>query len=304
MSQTTAETPTINKLNRSSYPEKKVKLYDDLQNLARSYNVIALSKMTKVRSAQLMSIRKKFRNDIKILTIKNKVAQRSFEKIFDDVKGLEFLNHELEGQCALMFTNISPFKLNLTFDKNKIFLAAKGGDIAPNELVIPAGNTGINPGPVLSEFKESKVPTKIDQGTIWVSKDTVVAKPGDVISQKLAALLSKLNIKPIEAGIAVNFAISEGLEFKEKDLKIVIEEYVQEIVRSFQEALALSVEAAYFSKETMPLILIKAKQHAVSLSSESGYISPDTAELVIAKANSIATSLSQQLDSKGYKVNS
>ena len=305
MSQTTtAETPTINKLNRSSYPEKKVKLYDDLQNLARSYNVIALSKMTKVRSAQLMSIRKKFRNDIKILTIKNKVAQRSFEKIFDDVKGLEFLNHELEGQCALMFTNISPFKLNLTFDKNKIFLAAKGGDIAPNELVIPAGNTGINPGPVLSEFKESKVPTKIDQGTIWVSKDTVVAKPGDVISQKLAALLSKLNIKPIEAGIAVNFAISEGLEFKEKDLKIVIEEYIQDLVRSFQEALALSVEAAYFSKETMPLILIKAKQHAISLSSESGYISPDTAELVISKANSIATSLSQQLDSKGYKVNS
>lgn len=303
MSQTTAEAPTINKLNRSSYPEKKVKLYDDLQNLAKSYNVIALSKMTKVRSAQLMSIRKKFRNDIKILTIKNKVAQRSFEKIFDDVKGLEFLNHELEGQCALMFTNISPFKLNLTFDKNKIFLAAKGGDIAPNELVIPAGNTGINPGPVLSEFKESKVPTRIDQGTIWVSKDTVVAKPGDVISQKLAALLSKLNIKPIEAGIAVNFAISEGLEFKEKDLKIVIEEYVQDLVRSYQEALALSVEAAYFSKETMPLILIKAKQHAVSLSSESGYISPDTAELVISKANSIATSLSQQLDSKGYKVN-
>jgi large subunit ribosomal protein L10 len=304
MSQTTAETPTINKLNRSSYPEKKVKLYDDLQNLARSYNVIALSKMTKVRSAQLMSIRKKFRNDIKILTIKNKVAQRSFEKIFDDVKGLEFLNHELEGQCALMFTNISPFKLNLTFDKNKIFLAAKGGDIAPNELVIPSGNTGINPGPVLSEFKESKVPTKIDQGTIWVSKDTVVAKPGDVISQKLAALLSKLNIKPIEAGIAVNFAISEGLEFKEKDLKIVIEEYVQDLVRSYQEALALSVEAAYFSKETMPLILIKAKQHALSLSSESGYMSPDTVELVISKANSIATSLSHQLDSKGYKVNS
>lgn len=303
MSQTTAETSTINKLNRSTYPEKKVKLYDDLQNLAKSYNVIALSKMTKVRSAQLMSIRKKFRNDIKILTIKNKVAQRSFEKIFDDVKGLEFLNHELEGQCALMFTNISPFKLNLTFDKNKIFLAAKGGDIAPNELVIPAGNTGINPGPVLSEFKESKVPTKIDQGTIWVSKDTVVAKPGDVISQKLAALLSKLNIKPIEAGIAVNFAISEGLEFKEKDLKIVIEEYVQDLVRSYQEALALSVEAAYFSKETMPLILIKAKQHAISLSSESGYISPDTAELVISKANSIATILSQQLDSKGYKVN-
>ncbi len=299
MSQTTA---TVKKVNRTSYPRKKIKLYEDLQTLAKSYNVIALSKMTKVRSAQLMAVRKKFRNEIKIITIKNKVAQRSFEKIFNDVKGLEFLNKELEGQCALMFTNINPFKLNLTFDKNKIFLAAKGGDIAPNDLVIPAGNTGINPGPVLSEFKESKVPTKIDQGTIWVSKDTVVAKTGDSISQKLAALLSKLDIKPIEAGIAVNYAIAEGLEFKEKDLKIILQDYIQEIVKSYQEALTLSVEAVYFNKESLPLILLKAKQHAISLATESGYLSPDTTELVIAKANSIADNLSRQLELKGYKA--
>jgi len=307
MSQVTTRTATTNptkRLNRTSYPEKKVKLFQDLQTLAKSYNVIALSKMTKVRSAQLMSIRKKFRKEIKIIIIKNKVAQRSFEKIFDDVKGLEFLNNELEGQCALMFTNISPFKLNLTFDKNKIFLGAKGGDIAPNELVIPAGNTGINPGPVLSEFKESKVPTKIDQGTIWVSKDTIVAKTGIVISQKLAALLSKLDIKPIEAGIAVNFAISEGLEFKEKDLKIIIEDYIQELVKSYQEALVLSVEAVYFNKESLPLILLKAKQQAISLSTESGYLSSETTELVISKANSIAGSLSRQLDTKGYTATS
>jgi large subunit ribosomal protein L10 len=293
---------TIKKVKRSSYPQKKVELYDNLQRLAKSYNVIALCRMTKVRSAQLMSIRKKFRNEIKIITIKNKVAQRSFEKIFNDVDGLEFLNKELEGQCALMFTNLNPFKLNLTFDKNKIFLPAKGGDIAPNELVVPAGNTGINPGPVLSEFKESKVPTKIDQGTIWVTKDTVVAKTGDVISQKLAALLSKLDIKPIEAGIAVNYAVSEGLEFKEKDLKINLEEHIQEIIKSFQNALSLAVEAVYLNKESLPFILSKAKQHAISLSVESAYLSPDTTELVISKAGLMAESLSRLLVSKGYKT--
>jgi large subunit ribosomal protein L10 len=260
--------------------------------------------MTKVRSAQLMAIRKKFKNEIRILTIKNKVAQRAFEKIFGDVKGLELLNKELEGQCALMFTNISPFKMNLTFDKNKIFMAAKGGDIAPNELVIPAGNTGLNPGPVLSEFKESNVPTKIDQGTIWVSKDTVVAKPGDVISQKLAALLSKLDVKPIEAGVSVNYAISEGLEFRDKDLKIVIQDYVDEIVKSFQEALSLTVEAVYFTKESVPLLLMKAKQHGISLSTESGYITPETLSLVLSKANAVAGNLSQQLGSKGYSASS
>ena len=295
-----SQTTVVNKLGRTSYPERKVALYENLQNLAKSYNVIALCRMTKVRSAQLMAIRKKFKNEIKILTIKNKVAQRAFEQIFQDVKGLEFLNKELEGQCALMFTNLSPFKLNLTFDKNKIFMAAKGGDIAPNELLIPAGNTGINPGPVLSEFKESNVPTKIDQGTIWVSKDTVVAKPGDVISQKLAALLSKLDVKPIEAGVSVNYAIAEGLEFKEKDLKIVVQDYVDELIKSFQEALALSVEAVYFTKESTPLLLVKAKQHGLSLAVEAGYLSAESVELVLAKANAVAGNLSQQLSSKGY----
>lgn len=295
-----SQTAVINKLGRTSYPERKVSLYENLQNLAKSYSVIALCRMTKVRSAQLMAIRKKFKNEIKILTIKNKVAQRAFEQIFNDVKGLEFLNKELEGQCALMFTNLSPFKLNLTFDKNKIFMAAKGGDIAPNELVIPAGNTGINPGPVLSEFKESNVPTKIDQGTIWVSKDTIVAKPGDVISQKLAALLSKLDVKPIEAGVSVNYAIAEGLEFKEKDLKIVVQDYVDELIKSFQEALSLSVEAVYFTKESIPLLLVKAKQHGLSLAVEAGYLSTESVQLVLAKANAVAGSLSQQLSSKGY----
>lgn len=298
------QTVVINKLNRTEYPERKVELYKTLQDLAKSYNVIALSRMTKVRSAQLMAIRKKFKNEIKILTIKNKVAQRAFEKIFGDVKGLELLNKELEGQCALMFTNISPFKMNLTFDKNKIFMAAKGGDIAPNQLLIPAGNTGINPGPVLSEFKESNVPTKIDQGTIWVSKDTVVAKAGDVISQKLAALLSKLDVKPIEAGVSVNYAISEGLEFKEQDLKIVIQDYVDEIVKSFQEALSLSVEAVYFTKESMPLLLMKAKQHGISLSTESGYLTPETVNLILSKANAVASNLAQQLGSKGFSTTS
>lgn len=297
-----SQTTVVNKLSRSSYPERKVNLYNTLQELAKSYSVIALSRMTKVRSAQLMAIRKKFKNDIKIIIIKNKVAQRAFEKIFKDVKGLELLNKELEGQCALMFTNLSPFKLNLTFDKNKIFMAAKGGDIAPNELVIPAGNTGINPGPVLSEFKQANVPTKIDQGTIWVSKDTVVAKPGDVISQELAALLSKLDVKPIEAGISINYAIAEGLEFKDKDLKIVVQDYIDELTKSFQEALALSVEAAYFTKESTPLLLVKAKQHGLSLAIEAGYLSPESVELVIAKANAVAASLSQRLNSKGYSI--
>ncbi len=283
---------------RKHYPKKKRLMYEELQRVPTEYTVIALSKMTKVRAAQLMMIRKKFRNDIKIKIIKNKVATRAFEKV-KGVAGLENLSKQLEGQCALISTNINPFKLNLIFAQNKVFLPAKGGDIVTKEIVVPSGNTGITPGPVLSEFKTANVPTKIDQGTIWVSKDTIVVRPGDVISTPLASLLSKLNVKPIEAGISVNFAITEGLIFKEQDLRINLDEYKEDLVRSFEQALALATEAGYMTAETVKPLLVKAQQQARSLAAEAGYLTPETAGFVPAKSPSASSGCSKQGKGKG-----
>jgi large subunit ribosomal protein L10 len=288
-------------VKRKHYPRKKRLMYDELQHLPKEYNVLALSRMTKVRATQLMMIRKKFRNDIKIKVIKNKVAIRAFEKV-KDVVGLENLSKQLEGQCALIFTNINPFKLNLIFAKNKVFLPAKGGDIVTKEIVIPAGNTGITPGPVLSEFKAANVSTRIDQGTIWVSKDTLVAKPGDVISTQLASLLSKLNVKPIEAGISVNFAVAEGLIFQEKDLLINLDEYKDELVRSIEQALALATEAGYMTPETVKPLLVKAQMHAKSLAAETGYLTSETADFVLLAAYARAQTVANRAKEKGYSA--
>ena len=286
---------------RKHYPRKKRVMYGELQQLPTEYKVIALSKMTKVRATQLMMIRKKFRNDIKIKVIKNKIAIRAFEKV-KGVVGLENLSEQLEGQCALIFTNINPFKLNLIFAQNKVFLPAKGGDIATKEIVVPAGNTGIAPGPVLSEFKTANVPTKIDQGTIWVSKDTLVAKPADVISTQLASLLSKLNIKPIEAGISVNFAVAEGLMFQGQDLLINLDEYKDELVRLFEQALALATEAGYMTPETVKPLLVKAQQHARSLASEAGYVTSETAVFVLPRAHAQAQAVANKAKEKDYSL--
>ena len=284
---------------RKHYPKKKRIMYEELQRIPSEYNVIALSKMSKVRAAQLMMIRKKFRNDINIKIVKNKVAIRAFEKV-KDVAGIEKLRDQLEGQCALIFTNINPFKLNLIFAQNKVFLAAKGGDIATKEIFVPSGNTGITPGPVLSEFKTANVPTKIDQGTIWVTKDTLVAKPGDVISMPLASLLSKLNVKPVEAGISVNFAIAEGLQFKEQDLRLNLDEYREELARSFAQALALATEAGYMTPETVTPLLVKAHQHAISLATEAGYMTSETAGFVLPRAQMQAQAIANKAKEKGY----
>jgi large subunit ribosomal protein L10 len=281
------------------YPKKKQLMYQELQELPKKYNVVALSKMNKVRATQLMTLRKKFHDQINIKIIKNKVAQRAFEKV-SNIPGIEDLSKELEGQCALMFTDLSPFKLNLIFSENKVFLPAKGGDIAPKDITIPAGNTGIPPGPVLSEFKEAKVQTKIDQGSIAVTKDTKVAKSGDVISQKLASLMSKLDIKPIEAGVLVNYAISEGLQFREKDLTLDVKEYVEELQLSYSSALNLAIELIYFAPETISSILSLAYQKSLNVALKAGYVSKDTAEIILYNAQANAHGLSKALKIKGY----
>jgi large subunit ribosomal protein L10 len=292
---------TSQKHTRTTYPKGKQELYQQMLELPKSYNVIALSKVNKVRATQLMKIRKKFHKEIIIKVIKNRVTQRAFEKI-SDVQGIDKLSSQLEGQCALMFTNISPFKLNLIFDQNKVFLLAKGGDITKTEIMIPSGDTGITPGPVLSEFKEANVPTKIDQGTIWVSRDTIVAKPGDVISTKLASLLSKLNIKPIEAGIVVNYAIADKLVFAEDDLRIDINEIKNELGRSYNESISLAVESSYFTRESMGYLLSKATRQAQYLALESNYLSKDTAGQIISTEEMRAQNLVNKLKNKGYSV--
>jgi large subunit ribosomal protein L10 len=281
------------------YPQKKQFMYQELQELPKKYNVIALSKMNKVRATQLMTLRKKFHGQIIIKIIKNKVAQRAFEKV-SKISGIEYLSKELEGQCALIFTNLSPFKLNLIFSENKVFLPAKGGDIAPKDIILPAGNTGIPPGPVLSEFKEAKVQTKIDQGSIAVTKDTVVAKSGEVISQKLASLISKLDIKPIEAGVLVNYAISEGLQFRAKDLQLDVKEYIKELQICSSSALNLAVELVYFAPETISSIIYLAYQKSLNVASKAGYVSKDTAAIILNTAQANAYGLSEALKMKGY----
>jgi large subunit ribosomal protein L10 len=179
-------------------------------------------------------------------------------------------------------------------------LPAKGGDIATKDIIIPAGNTGISPGPVLSEFKEANVSTKIDQGTIWVGKDTVVVRSGSIISQKLASLMSKLNIKPIEAGISISLAIAEGLVLKENDLKINLTEYREEFARSFHEAVSLAIETSYSTVETITHLLVRAYQNATALATDSGYLSPDSVQFVLVRANANGQIIANQVKKSGY----
>lgn len=270
-----------------------MQMYQQLQELPNKYKVVALVRMEKVRSSQLLPLRKKFKGDVEIVSIKDKVAQKSLSTL--KIPGLEKLAEKLVGQCVLMFTNMSPIRLNILLGKNKIMMAARGGDKASIDVVIKAGNTGITPGPILTDFKEAGVTTKIDQGTVWITKDSTAAKKGDVISTKLATLLSKLDVKAVEAGIVLNSALEEKIVYNQEELTVDLEQYRTAFAQAHQEALSLSIEIGYVTKENVNLIISRAAQQARSLAIESGFLTEDTKESTIQRAHGQAKSLSGKL---------
>lgn len=286
---------------RTKFPAEKTQMLNTVEELAKKYNTIIVSKLFKVRAGQLMLLRKNFKSEMVMLVAKNKIASLGLRRA--GIKHADEFLSKLDGQNGLIFTNMNPFKLYLALEKSKINLPARAGDIATDEITIPAGNTGIPPGPVLSEFKEANVTTRIESGSIYVSKDSVVARPGDKISPKLAGLLSRLNLKPIKAGMSIFMASSEGLLMLQKDITIDLNQYRTDVSRAAAEAMGLAVEAAYVTPESLPRLIGKAFKGAREVAKESGYLTSETAEAVLGLAEAQAKAVLDVAKQKGYSEN-
>ena len=109
--------------NRTKYPKKKTQMYQVLQELPKKYSVTALVRMEKVRASQLLPLRKKLQGEVEIVSIKDRVAKKALEKL--DVPGMDKMSEKLTGQCVFMFTNMSPFKLNVLLGKKQGFPHSK-----------------------------------------------------------------------------------------------------------------------------------------------------------------------------------
>jgi large subunit ribosomal protein L10 len=275
--------------------EWKKEALEELRGLIEKYPVVASADLTKVRSSQIHELRKRLRNRVTMLVAKNNLLRKSVE-LSDkkDMKIGEFVK-DLQGSNILLFTDANPFKLILLLEKSKVRVPAKAGDTATGEIMIPAGNTGLAPGPVISEFGEVKVPTRIEGGSIWVAKDTVVATKGDTITPKMASVLSKLGLKPMEAGLSLVSAFDNGTIMRREDLSLDLTSYRKNLNQAFSNALSLSMEADYITPEVAPRMLSRAVQQALSLADSGGYLEAGTVEHVLRRAVMNATILNRKI---------
>ncbi len=281
------------------YSKKKTSTVEKVAQFANKYPVIVVASLSKVRSAQLMAVRKVLRGQAEIIVVKNKLAILALKKA--GIKNADDLLKHLTGQNALIFSNLDPFKVFLLLERNRVNLAARAGDTAPNDITVPAGNTGQPAGPVLSEFREAGIPTKIESGSIWIVKDSVAAKAGTQISPKLASLLSKLGIKPIRAGLSIALAYENGLIYAADAVAIDLDKYRSDLISGYGSSRALAVYIGYVTKDTAGDIIAKAYREAFTLAVEVGEITVESAPMILGKAEAEANAVLAKAKEKGYQ---
>jgi len=274
----------------------KTEVIDKLVALTKKYSVIAVADLEKVRSFQIQEIRKKLRGRVEILVAKNTLVKKAAGLLEKERTNFTEFSEALTGSRVLLFTNMNPYELIILLNKNKVRVPAKVGDIATGEIVVPGGNTGLAPGPVISEFGEAKVPTKIESGSIWVVRDTVVAEKGDTISPKLISVLSKLGIKPMEAGLSLVQAYDAGLVLTSEDLAFDLEQFRKNVQQAAEEARGVAVEAGIVLPETAPLILGKAHRQALALSIQADYPTRENIIDIIKNAYVEMAALSKKIE--------
>ncbi len=280
------------------YPLRKVKTIDEVSELLNNYETLLVIDGHGVSTRVLQEYRFRFRRRGAVVkVVKNTLAKLAFKKVLGHVP--EEIEKLLTGENILVFTNENPFEVVKWIERSGVRREAKPGDKAPFEIVIPAGNTGISPGPILSKFGKLKVPTRVQDGKIWVVKDVVVAKPGDEISPDLAEILRKLNIKPIFETLRVKGAIfKKSRVLKVDELKLDVKQYKVMFEEACRYALNLAFNTAYPVPEIVVPLIMRAHNEAVNLAVNVGIISGETLPLLMQKAQIQALTLAQILSSK------
>jgi large subunit ribosomal protein L10 len=273
----------------------------ELKELLSQNNAVGIASLQKVRSAQLQKLRKKLEKSANLRVVKNSLMSRAVSEAKDKA-GMEKLGEYLTGPNLFLFTNLNPFKLVLLLEKSRVKASARAGDVAAFDVVVPAGNTGLPPGPIISQFTAVGLRTRIESGSVYVNKDTLVVKEGETISAQLASLLSKLGIKPVEAGLSLRVVYDDGAIITEEDLTLDLDEFSRSIGEAHQYAFNLSLEAAVPLPENISILLSSAHQKATSLALNLGIINKDTVEDLIRKANMEMLSLSEKLDEAEKKA--
>jgi len=232
--------------------------------------------------------------------IKNTLMKIAIENCKEKPE-LKKLAGYLTGSNIYLLTDLNPFRLALLLEKGKVRTTAKARDLASFDVTVSAGNTGQPPGPIIGQLNAVGLPTRIEAGSVWITKNTLVVRKGEVISERLASVLSKLGIKPVEAGLAMKVAYDDGLVIAHEQLQIDVNETQKSIEKAHVDAFTLSLNITYPTLENIRILVQIAHQEARILALNAAIPTRETVADLVRKAQMEMSSLSSLLRAKNLE---
>ena len=278
--------------------EWKIEEVKELEKFIDDRKVVGIVDIESLPSKQLQEIRKKLRGKADIRITKSILLKLAIENL--KRPELKKLEEHIEGPCGILVSDEDPFILYKFLKKNRSRALAKPGSIAQNDIIVPAGETDMPAGPALAELKMAKIDVKLDKGKIAIASDCHVAKKGDVITLQLASALAKLNITPMEIGLKIIAVVEKGLVYMPDVLDIDEEKFMADLTGAYRNALNLSVNAGYPTKDSIKIMIQTAYRNSRNLAVNAGITTKETIGLILAKATGQAGALAEALKAKGF----
>lgn len=275
--------------------QKKKDIVKMLVDEIKKYKIVGAVNVEGLPSGSLQKMRYTLRKeDVKIIMTKRRLIKVALEE--SKKQGLADLIPHLKGMPALILTNNNPFKLFKQLEKSKSPAPAKAGQVAPKDVLVKAGMTPFTPGPIIGELGAVGIKAGINAGKVEIKADTTVLKQGQVFTQKLAGILTRLQILPMENGLDLTAACEDGVIYDKSVLSVDEKAVIEKLVNGATWALNLSVEAGIYNKDNIEIILGTCARNSMNLAVEATIYADLAMEQIVAKAERQANALSAEVN--------
>jgi large subunit ribosomal protein LP0 len=256
----------------------KAGYFDKLKGLLEEYPSIFIVSVDNVSSQQMHEIRQALRGNGVVLMGKNTMVRRALKTFIADSPEYERLLPFVKGNVGFVFTNGD---LKATRDKilsNRVAAPARAGAVAPADVFVPAGNTGMEPGKT-SFFQALGVPTKIARGTIEITADLKLVESGSKVGASEATLLNMLNISPFTYGMGISQIYDQGQTFESSVLDIEESQLLKAFTSAITTITTISLAANYPTLPSVMHSVVNSYKNMISIAIETEFSWPAIEEI-------------------------
>ena len=273
---------------------KKDAVTDLAKQISKS-KVVGIINVHGVPAPAFQTMRTNLRGKAEITMLKNTLLKIALQQAGKDKKGLDMLAASVDGQCAVVTSELNPFRLFKQLDSTKTKMPARGGEVAPDDIEIKAGETPFKPGPVVGELQKAGLPAAIEQGKVVIKKDKLLVKKGDKIPRDVALVLSKLEIYPLTVGLDLSAVFEDGMIYKKDVLAVDDAMVLSQVKFAAAGAMNLAIFISYPTKQSIRPMLANAHYKALNFAVNTNIANKVTIKLMLAKANAQMLSLASKV---------